>query len=86
VLGDQPPQRRLGGASSTNQPDGTPTWIDLAIPDLERAMGFYGALFGWEFQVGVPETMHQTQCLLGGRRVGAQFGLWRAAATSAARS
>jgi predicted enzyme related to lactoylglutathione lyase len=54
-----------------NQPDGTPTWIDLAIPDLERAMGFYGALFGWEFQVGVPETMHYTQCLLGGRRVAA---------------
>ena len=30
-----------------NQPDGTPTWIDLAVPDLERAMAFYGALFGW---------------------------------------
>jgi predicted enzyme related to lactoylglutathione lyase len=54
-----------------NQPDGTPTWIDLAVPDLERAMGFYGALFGWEFQVGPPETMHYTQCLLGGRRVAA---------------
>jgi uncharacterized protein len=23
-----------------NQPDGTPTWIDLAVPDLERAMAF----------------------------------------------
>ena len=54
-----------------NQPDGTPTWIDLAIPDLERAIGFYGALFAWEFQVGPPETMHSTQCLLGGRRVAA---------------
>ncbi|MDT7582040.1 MAG: uncharacterized protein QOK35_3304, partial [Pseudonocardiales bacterium] len=32
-----------------NQPDGTPTWIDLGIPDLERAMQFYGAVFGWEF-------------------------------------
>ena len=21
-----------------NQPDGTPTWIDLGIPDLDRAM------------------------------------------------
>jgi uncharacterized protein len=54
-----------------NQPDATPTWIDLAIPDLERAMGFCGALFGWEFQVGPPETMHYTHCLLGGRRVAA---------------
>jgi len=35
-----------------NQPDGTPTWIDLGVPDLERAMGFYGSLFGWEFEVG----------------------------------
>jgi predicted enzyme related to lactoylglutathione lyase len=54
-----------------NQPDGTPTWIDLGIPDLERAMAFYGALFGWEFEVGPPETMRYTQCLLGGRRVAA---------------
>ena len=52
-----------------NQPDGTPTWIDLGIPDLERAMAFYGALFGWEFEVGPPEMMRYTQCLLGGRRV-----------------
>ena len=54
-----------------NQPEGTPTWIDLAVPDLERAMGFYGPLFGWEFQVGPGETMPSTQCLLGGRRVAA---------------
>ncbi len=54
-----------------NQPDGTPTWIDLGIPDLERAMGFYGALFGWEFQIGPPEAMRYTQCLLRGRRVAA---------------
>ena len=54
-----------------NQPDGTPTWIDLGIPDLEPAMRFYGALFGWDFQVGPPETMRYTRCLLGGRPVAA---------------
>ena len=54
-----------------NPPDGTPTWIDLGIPDLERAMAFYGALFGWEFEVGPPESGGYTQCLLGGRRVAA---------------
>ncbi|MEU9183917.1 VOC family protein [Streptomyces sp. NPDC048484] len=32
-----------------NQPDGTPTWIDLRVPDLDRALAFYGALFGWEY-------------------------------------
>jgi predicted enzyme related to lactoylglutathione lyase len=54
-----------------NQPDGTPTWIDLGIPDLDKAMAFYGAVFGWEFEVGPPETGRYTQCLLGGRRVAA---------------
>jgi predicted enzyme related to lactoylglutathione lyase len=54
-----------------NQPDGTPTWIDLGIPDLERAMAFYGALFGWDFEVGPPEMMRYTRCLLGGRAVAA---------------
>jgi uncharacterized protein len=54
-----------------NQPDGTPTWIDLGIPDLERAMQFYGALFGWEFEVGPAEYGHYTICLLDGRRAAA---------------
>jgi uncharacterized protein len=54
-----------------NQPDGTPTWIDLGIPDVDRAMAFYGPLFGWDFEVGEPERGRYTQCLLGGRRVAA---------------
>ena len=49
----------------------TPTWIDLGIPDLDRAMTFYGALFGWEFDVGPAEFGHYTQCLLRGRPVAA---------------
>ena len=56
---------------TSNQPDGTPTWIDLGIPDLDAAMRFYGALFGWEFDVGSAETGHYTMCLLEGRRVAA---------------
>ncbi len=54
-----------------NQPAGTPTWIDLGIPDLDRAMQFYGALFGWEFDVGPAEYGHYTTCLLNGRRAAA---------------
>jgi predicted enzyme related to lactoylglutathione lyase len=54
-----------------NQPNGTPTWIDLGIPDLDRAMGFYRALFGWDFQVGAAETGHYTICLLRDRPVAA---------------
>jgi predicted enzyme related to lactoylglutathione lyase len=54
-----------------NQPDGTPTWIDLGVPDLDRAMSFYGALFGWEFDVGPPESDSYTTCLLRGEPVAA---------------
>jgi uncharacterized protein len=55
----------------TAQPDGTPTWIDLGIPDLDRATKFYGALFGWEFETGPAETGFYTTCLLDGRRAAA---------------
>lgn len=51
-----------------NQPDGTPTWIDLGIPDLDRAMAFYGAVLGWEFEVGPEEYGRYTLCRLHGRR------------------
>lgn len=53
------------------QPNGTPTWIDLGIPDLDRAMEFYGALFGWEFEVGPAEAGRYTMCLLRGKPVAA---------------
>ncbi len=56
---------------TTNQPEGTPTWIDLGIPDLDQAMSFYGALFGWDFEVGPPETGRYTMCRLQGRAVAA---------------
>jgi len=53
------------------QPHGTPTWIDLGIPDLDRAKSFYGAVFGWEFDTGSAESGHCTTALLDGRRVAA---------------
>ena len=28
-------------------PPGTPTWVDLATPDVDAAIAFYGELFGW---------------------------------------
>lgn len=33
----------------TKYAPGTPSWIDLATPDMAAAKRFYGALFGWEF-------------------------------------
>jgi predicted enzyme related to lactoylglutathione lyase len=54
---------------ATNQPEGTPTWVDLGIPDLDRAMDFYRALFGWEYDVGPAGSGRYTTCLLRGRAV-----------------
>jgi uncharacterized protein len=56
-----------------NQPLGTPTWIDLGVPDLDRALDFYGAVFGWDFAVGPEEYGRHTLCLLRGRSVAAVF-------------
>jgi predicted enzyme related to lactoylglutathione lyase len=55
----------------SNQPLGTPTWIDLGVPDLDRALSFYGAVFGWDFDIGPEEYGRYTTCLLRGRRVAA---------------
>ncbi|MDI2029333.1 VOC family protein [Saccharopolyspora sp. TS4A08] len=55
----------------STQPNGTPAWIDLGIPDLDRAMEFYGAVFGWEFDVGPEEMGRYTMCLVEGREVAA---------------
>jgi uncharacterized protein len=30
-------------------PAGVPCWVDMAPPDPEAAVAFYGALFGWQF-------------------------------------
>ncbi|MGW0546766.1 VOC family protein [Streptomyces altiplanensis] len=56
-----------------NQPDSTPTWIDLDVPDLERAKEFYGALFGWTFETtaATAESDGSTTCLLRGLAVAA---------------
>lgn len=54
---------------TSKQPAGTPTWIDMGVPDLDRALEFYGAVFGWEFEVGPAEMMRYTLCKLDGRVV-----------------
>lgn len=36
----------------TNYAPGTPSWIDLATPDVPASKRFYGALFGWDFEEG----------------------------------
>ena len=38
----------------TDYPTGVPCWIDLEPPDVDAAIEFYGALFGWSFEDRLP--------------------------------
>jgi predicted enzyme related to lactoylglutathione lyase len=40
----------------TPWPDGTPCWVDIMTTDSAGAREFYGTLFGWDIEVGPPET------------------------------
>ena len=51
----------------TAWPPGTPCWIDLMTSDPAAARDFYGALFGWQLEVGPPETGGYTMCFVEGR-------------------
>ncbi|NUT48550.1 MAG: VOC family protein [Saccharothrix sp.] len=39
---------------TTSWPAGTPCWVDIST-DVDRAVAFYGGLFGWRFTVSGPE-------------------------------
>lgn len=48
-----------------NQPLGTPTWLDLRVPDVEVEKEYYGRVFGWTFS----DSELGTMCLLRGEPV-----------------
>ncbi|GAB2714906.1 VOC family protein [Kitasatospora kifunensis] len=48
---------------------GTPCWFDLMVPDQQAALDFYRDLFGWQGEVGPPETGGYAVCTLNGRAV-----------------
>ncbi len=50
-------------------PDGTPSWVDLMVPDREKAVRFYSSLFGWNVEVGDAEFGYYGMAGLGGRPV-----------------
>lgn len=39
-------------------PQGVPSWVDLSTTDVDAAIGFYAALFGWEAEDQGPESGH----------------------------
>ena len=47
-------------------PVGTPCWADLAVPDIDAAERFYGAVLGWEFQDTGPEYGNYRNALVDG--------------------
>lgn len=47
------------------KPAGTPTWIDLATPDMDGARAFYHAVFGWDYDIGGPEYAGYTTARAG---------------------
>ena len=55
----------------TSYEPGIPCWVDLGVPDIEAAAGFYGSLFGWDAPEA--ENAEQTggyrQALLRGKPV-----------------
>jgi uncharacterized protein len=50
-------------------PGGTFCWIDLGTTDVAGAKGFYGGLFGWEFEDLPADEGTYTMCRLRGRDV-----------------
>jgi len=56
-------------AEFTSYPPNTPSWVDLATPDIDRSKAFYGALFGWTALVGPPEAGGYTMFQKGGKNV-----------------
>ena len=56
-------------AEFTTYPPGTPSWVDLASPDIEKSKAFYGGLFGWDPLVGPPEAGGYVMFQKGGKNV-----------------
>lgn len=54
-------------------PHGVPCWVDTEQPDVDAALAFYGALFGWGFEEKLPPDAGERYVVasLGGRDVAA---------------
>jgi predicted enzyme related to lactoylglutathione lyase len=53
----------------TPWPAGTPCWVDISVDDVPKAIAFYSELFGWDVQVGPPESGGYALAHLSGRLV-----------------
>ena len=53
----------------TDYSDGAPAWLELSVPDLDRAKDFYGALFGSTFKTDESSPRKYTDALQDGAKV-----------------
>jgi predicted enzyme related to lactoylglutathione lyase len=56
---------------STNYVPGAPNWVDLGTTDVDAAVAFYGAVFGWQFQSAGPDAGGYGMFTLNGKTVAA---------------
>jgi predicted enzyme related to lactoylglutathione lyase len=55
----------------TPWPEGTPCWVDAMVPDVQRAVAFYGALLGWQLEDQGAEYGHYQIAKVAGRSAAA---------------
>jgi predicted enzyme related to lactoylglutathione lyase len=55
----------------TQHAPGTPSWVDIGVPDIGAAAAFYSGLFGWDTEDMGEEAGHYTMCMLRGKAVAA---------------
>ncbi|HKS47937.1 MAG TPA: VOC family protein [Amycolatopsis sp.] len=55
----------------TPWPEGTPSWVDVMVPDTQRAAAFYSGLFGWQPEDQGEEYGHYQIASLEGKSVAA---------------
>lgn len=53
----------------TAWPEGTPCWVDLGVADIDKAISFYSASFGWDIAKGGAEVGGYSLATVGGRNV-----------------
>ena len=53
----------------TKYEHGVPSWVDIGVPDIDKAAAFYSGLFGWECPPGPEEAGGYRVCMLKGQPV-----------------
>lgn len=61
---------------TTKRAAGTPTWLDLATPNLDVAKAFYKDVFGWDYFDTGPDFGHYNMAMSQGRNTAGIGPIW----------